>query len=124
MDLHSGQCVGYFDIPVDHVYGDSGAPARRLPSGGPWQLRGGWALPLPLAPPLPLLLPRVRRLGRGAVAGGSPALLGRRAAWLVGDGRSSAALRQARQRWLRSGCSGWALWRRRWRPPCGPASPY
>lgn len=21
MDLHSGQCVGYFDIPVDHVYG-------------------------------------------------------------------------------------------------------
>jgi len=22
MDLHSGQCVGYFDIPVDHVYGD------------------------------------------------------------------------------------------------------
>ena len=24
MDLHSGQCVGYFDIPVDHVYGDSG----------------------------------------------------------------------------------------------------
>ena len=27
MDLHSGQCVGYFDIPVDHVYGDSGAAA-------------------------------------------------------------------------------------------------
>lgn len=23
MDLHSGQCIGYFDIPVDHVYGDS-----------------------------------------------------------------------------------------------------
>lgn len=23
MDLHSGQCVGYFDIPVDHTYGDS-----------------------------------------------------------------------------------------------------
>ncbi|GFH32513.1 phosphoribosyl pyrophosphate synthetase II, partial [Haematococcus lacustris] len=23
MDLHSGQCVGYFDIPVDHVYADS-----------------------------------------------------------------------------------------------------
>lgn len=22
MDLHSAQCVGYFDIPVDHVYGD------------------------------------------------------------------------------------------------------
>eukprot|EP00793_Prasinoderma_coloniale_P004773 PRCOL_00000534-RA len=21
IDLHSGQCVGYFDIPVDHVYG-------------------------------------------------------------------------------------------------------
>lgn len=21
LDLHSGQCVGYFDIPVDHVYG-------------------------------------------------------------------------------------------------------
>jgi ribose-phosphate pyrophosphokinase len=24
MDLHSGQTVGYFDIPVDHVYGESG----------------------------------------------------------------------------------------------------
>ena len=23
MDLHSGQTVGYFDIPVDHVYGES-----------------------------------------------------------------------------------------------------
>jgi ribose-phosphate pyrophosphokinase len=23
MDLHSGQCVGYFDIPVDHVYGET-----------------------------------------------------------------------------------------------------
>ncbi len=23
MDLHSGQCVGYFDIPVDHVYGEA-----------------------------------------------------------------------------------------------------
>ena len=23
MDLHSDQCVGYFDIPVDHVYGNS-----------------------------------------------------------------------------------------------------
>ena len=23
IDLHSGQCVGYFDIPVDHVYGES-----------------------------------------------------------------------------------------------------
>lgn len=23
MDLHSGQCVGYFDIPVDHTHGDS-----------------------------------------------------------------------------------------------------
>ena len=22
VDLHSGQCIGYFDIPVDHVYGD------------------------------------------------------------------------------------------------------
>ncbi|MEW5316293.1 MAG: hypothetical protein WDW38_007673 [Sanguina aurantia] len=22
-DLHSGQCVGYFDIPVDHVYGET-----------------------------------------------------------------------------------------------------
>eukprot|EP01026_Neomeris_dumetosa_P062063 TRINITY_DN58663_c0_g1_i1.p1 TRINITY_DN58663_c0_g1~~TRINITY_DN58663_c0_g1_i1.p1 ORF type:complete len:421 (+),score=65.54 TRINITY_DN58663_c0_g1_i1:54-1265(+) len=22
IDLHSGQCVGYFDIPVDHVYGE------------------------------------------------------------------------------------------------------
>ncbi|KXZ43886.1 hypothetical protein GPECTOR_78g74 [Gonium pectorale] len=23
IDLHSGQCVGYFDIPVDHVYGET-----------------------------------------------------------------------------------------------------
>lgn len=23
IDLHSGQCIGYFDIPVDHVYGDA-----------------------------------------------------------------------------------------------------
>eukprot|EP01023_Acetabularia_acetabulum_P014321 TRINITY_DN17013_c1_g1_i1.p2 TRINITY_DN17013_c1_g1~~TRINITY_DN17013_c1_g1_i1.p2 ORF type:complete len:188 (-),score=40.69 TRINITY_DN17013_c1_g1_i1:174-737(-) len=23
MDLHSAQCVGYFDIPVDHVYAES-----------------------------------------------------------------------------------------------------
>lgn len=30
MDLHSGQCVGYFDIPVDHVYGDSGEQQRCL----------------------------------------------------------------------------------------------
>ena len=22
VDLHSGQCIGYFDIPVDHVHGD------------------------------------------------------------------------------------------------------
>lgn len=22
VDLHSGQCLGYFDIPVDHVHGD------------------------------------------------------------------------------------------------------
>ena len=35
MDLHSGQCVGYFDIPVDHVYGDSGAAVRlRYSYGG------------------------------------------------------------------------------------------
>lgn len=40
VDLHSGQCVGYFDIPVDHVYGDSGArergAAKRVwwPAGG------------------------------------------------------------------------------------------
>jgi len=37
MDLHSGQCVGYFDIPVDHVYGDSVIldylASKRLPSG-------------------------------------------------------------------------------------------
>lgn len=25
-DLHSGQSMGYFDIPVDHVYGQVGAP--------------------------------------------------------------------------------------------------
>uniref|UniRef100_A0A7S3QM30 ribose-phosphate diphosphokinase n=1 Tax=Dunaliella tertiolecta TaxID=3047 RepID=A0A7S3QM30_DUNTE len=23
MDIHSGQCVGYFDIPVDHIFGES-----------------------------------------------------------------------------------------------------
>ncbi len=34
MDLHSGQCVGYFDIPVDHVYGDSGAAG--------WCVGVGW----------------------------------------------------------------------------------
>lgn len=22
MDIHSGQCVGYFDIPVDHIYAE------------------------------------------------------------------------------------------------------
>lgn len=37
MDLHSGQCVGYFDIPVDHVYGDSVIldylASKRIPTG-------------------------------------------------------------------------------------------
>lgn len=34
MDLHSGQCVGYFDIPVDHVYGDSGGFYGTVPGRG------------------------------------------------------------------------------------------
>lgn len=29
IDLHSGQTVGYFDIPVDHVYGERQAGCRR-----------------------------------------------------------------------------------------------
>lgn len=37
MDLHSGQCVGYFDIPVDHVYGDSGGLVVVCVSGGEMQ---------------------------------------------------------------------------------------
>lgn len=28
MDIHSGQCVGYFDIPVDHVHGEVRAHAH------------------------------------------------------------------------------------------------
>ena len=33
MDIHSGQCVGYFDIPVDHVYGEVGAQSRVCMAG-------------------------------------------------------------------------------------------
>ncbi|KDD73942.1 ribose phosphate pyrophosphokinase [Helicosporidium sp. ATCC 50920] len=37
LDLHSGQCVGYFDIPVDHVHGDGVIldylASKRIPSG-------------------------------------------------------------------------------------------
>jgi ribose-phosphate pyrophosphokinase len=37
IDLHSGQCVGYFDIPVDHVYGESVLldylASKRIPNG-------------------------------------------------------------------------------------------
>jgi ribose-phosphate pyrophosphokinase len=56
MDLHSGQTVGYFDIPVDHVYGESGAHQHRgRPRGGlvggcggtgegAWGSRLGWGL--------------------------------------------------------------------------------
>lgn len=37
MDLHSGQCVGYFDIPVDHVYGEGVIldylASKRIPTG-------------------------------------------------------------------------------------------
>ena len=37
VDLHSGQCVGYFDIPVDHVYGSTVLldylAAKRIPAG-------------------------------------------------------------------------------------------
>ena len=39
IDLHSGQCVGYFDIPVDHVYAESVLleyiTAKRIPQGWP-----------------------------------------------------------------------------------------
>lgn len=39
IDLHSGQCVGYFDIPVDHVYGESVLldylASKRIPVGAP-----------------------------------------------------------------------------------------
>lgn len=37
VDLHSGQCVGYFDIPVDHVYGMTVIldylASKRIPTG-------------------------------------------------------------------------------------------
>jgi phosphoribosylpyrophosphate synthetase len=37
VDLHSGQCVGYFDIPVDHVYGEGVLldylASKRIPDG-------------------------------------------------------------------------------------------
>ena len=37
IDLHSGQCVGYFDIPVDHVYGEGVLldylASKRIPNG-------------------------------------------------------------------------------------------
>jgi len=37
VDLHSGQCVGYFDIPVDHVYGSTVLldylASKRIPDG-------------------------------------------------------------------------------------------
>jgi ribose-phosphate pyrophosphokinase len=36
MDLHSGQCVGYFDIPVDHIYGG------RRAEEGLWGWGWGW----------------------------------------------------------------------------------
>ena len=43
MDLHSGQCVGYFDIPVDHVYGESVIldylASKRISTGA-----AGWAV--------------------------------------------------------------------------------
>lgn len=36
-DLHSGQCVGYFDIPVDHVHGETVIidylASKRIPPG-------------------------------------------------------------------------------------------
>lgn len=39
IDLHSGQCVGYFDIPVDHVYGEGVLldylASKRIPNGVP-----------------------------------------------------------------------------------------
>jgi ribose-phosphate pyrophosphokinase len=37
MDLHSGQCVGYFDMPVDHVQGEAVIldylASKRIPTG-------------------------------------------------------------------------------------------
>ncbi|CAG9464533.1 unnamed protein product [Pedinophyceae sp. YPF-701] len=37
VDLHSGQCVGYFDIPVDHAYGSTVLldylASKRIPEG-------------------------------------------------------------------------------------------
>ncbi len=37
MDLHSGQCTGYFDIPVDHVQGEAVIldylASKRIPTG-------------------------------------------------------------------------------------------
>ena len=37
MDLHSGQCVGYFDVPVDHIQGETVIldylASKRIPTG-------------------------------------------------------------------------------------------
>jgi N-terminal domain of ribose phosphate pyrophosphokinase len=54
IDLHSGQCVGYFDIPVDHVYGESVLldylASKQIPNGVPPQAakvhNSGWPLAL------------------------------------------------------------------------------
>lgn len=57
MDLHSGQCVGYFDIPVDHVYGDSVLldylASKRISTGDLVR-----SLPSPPSPPLSSLQPQ------------------------------------------------------------------
>lgn len=43
IDLHSGQCVGYFDIPVDHVYGEGVLldylASKHIPAGAPPRAR-------------------------------------------------------------------------------------
>lgn len=43
--LCSGQCVGYFDIPVDHVYGETVIldylASKRIPTGAAGNREGG-----------------------------------------------------------------------------------
>jgi hypothetical protein len=58
MDLHSGQTVGYFDIPVDHVYGESGEGRGVWVSAG-W---GGGGAGLALAARAPRTPPAPRGL--------------------------------------------------------------
>jgi len=76
MDLHSGQCVGYFDIPVDHVYGDSvildylaSTPRRAAPGVGGARHLGGVARARAFAKKLndaPLVRPHCQPAARAA----------------------------------------------------------